>query len=633
MNRLLLLTLPFVVISTPVQGQNSRDIATTLRHNVVYIRAEREGHSENGFGFITGERNDGYYFVTANHVVRGRLPNQVATKIIVKFYGEDSVSQKAELLPINDLAADIAFLRVKRGKSEKLSGNLTDKLTSVLKKKVKERFTEALWFAEKKKTKLYRWDCLAHTENVAVGSSVYNMGNGSEWMVPEKPGMVTEISGNNLEISGLPIQPGCSGGPIIDENGIAGMLLSDSADSTSAVSIKKIQEVIEMNGLPWMLIPRGQEFDLSGQWRYQEEWEQRPLDVAVKRVEGDLIRWQFHTVGNTKGTDSVGGAIVQGTSVRAWWDNALWGREYVVFEIKNPQGSSVNLLEGVGIDDEDDEEYWIKLTRIGPQKAMPTSESAAIPATSLDPSNSKQIIHRSSINPKAMHMPEPAKPERSLGSSKSKQITNTSSNKPKTMRVPESVTKPARSLDSSKSKQITNTSSMKSKKSFNKIEHTSNVTTLKGCWKWSNGAYITISEGGMAMNGLIAGKWHKGGSTPENFTIEWPGIVDMVTLSQDAMTFESKNVFGNLSAERISQKNENLAGTWKRSDGAVLEISPDGNITCGPFFATWTKVNSSTFTFTWPINDNIALADDGNSLVIQNQFGVVTAQRDPNCSH
>ena len=86
-------------------------LALSLRHNVVSVVAERPGRVEEGFGFIVGEREGQVFIVTANHVVRGDEPGDVATRVAIRYFHDQRLSYEATLLERSDRTYDIALLR------------------------------------------------------------------------------------------------------------------------------------------------------------------------------------------------------------------------------------------------------------------------------------------------------------------------------------------------------------------------------------------------------------------------------------------------------------------------------------------------------------------------------------------
>ena len=89
-------------------------LALQLRDNVVSLVATwTEGTTHDGFGFIVGERAHDVFIVTANHVVRGGGPGDVARSVSVKYFGAQGTSYPANLLETSDAAHDLAVLQAK----------------------------------------------------------------------------------------------------------------------------------------------------------------------------------------------------------------------------------------------------------------------------------------------------------------------------------------------------------------------------------------------------------------------------------------------------------------------------------------------------------------------------------------
>ncbi len=156
--------------------------------------------------------------------------------------------------------------------------------------------------------------------------------------------------------------------------------------------------------------------------------------------------------------------------------------------------------------------------------------------------------------------------------------------------------------------------------------------SIVGCWYWSNGSYVTITDDGKAKIGDIVGLWEKNGHSENAFTIRWPGIIDTVSINRENTEFQGKGLFNTpVSAIRIGPAGNELAGTWRRIDGATLEISEDHKVTNGDFHANWEKTGDRSYKITWPLDDQVTLSQDGTSLAIQNQFATISANRDPTC--
>jgi ketosteroid isomerase-like protein len=199
------------------QENDKERMVDSLRRNVVRIEAQ-----EDGFGFIVGERGGLLYVVTARHVVVGRddVPATAPAKVRVEFYDRRGKMYDADILGTHDVARDLAVLTVPAPSGVE-------------------------WIRE----------CLAGTEKQKGGTSVWFVGRDREWKPSVSPGRL--LAGPSLDglldIDGMPVKPGSSGGPAIAESGIIGMIETDSAEETRALSADFIRKAFEGWNHPWDL--------------------------------------------------------------------------------------------------------------------------------------------------------------------------------------------------------------------------------------------------------------------------------------------------------------------------------------------------------------------------------------------
>jgi hypothetical protein len=202
------------------QADASDQMANALRQNVVRIKTTMSARDENGFGFVVGEKSGQLYIVTAHHVVAGSDPDTITLKVEVEFFDRRGKMYKAELLGTHDAARDLAVLTVPPPAG----------------------FT---WMKR----------CMAGPEQQRRGVPVWSIGRVQEWKIPVEPGHVASDPSTDwmLDLEGTVVQPGSSGGPVVSDTGIIGMIEQDSAGNTRALSIDLIQRDFQGWNHPWGL--------------------------------------------------------------------------------------------------------------------------------------------------------------------------------------------------------------------------------------------------------------------------------------------------------------------------------------------------------------------------------------------
>ena len=208
-----------VIVPSALQAQQSagETLSLALRSNVVSIVAERSDGTQNGFGFIVGERHGQVYIVTANHVVRSSGPD-VTAKVLIKYFHEQGKAYQATLLETSHQAYDLAVLQA-----------------SVPPGLAWQR--EALGL-----------------QKVERGTQVWFVGRSAEWYVPTVPGRINTFTLDaKFLIDNLPVRVGTSGAPLIADIGVIGMITDDAGESSQAVSIEVIGRAFEQWNLPWGL--------------------------------------------------------------------------------------------------------------------------------------------------------------------------------------------------------------------------------------------------------------------------------------------------------------------------------------------------------------------------------------------
>lgn len=213
----------FLLVASAFSQTGAGDqMVNSLRENVVKIQTELPTHTENGFGFIVGERSGRLYVVTAYHVVADRdvVGPEAVGKVKVEFFERRGKMYDAEVLGTQDLRHDLAVLTVPAPQG-------------------------VAW----------KKQCLAGPEKQRHGVPVWFVGINQEWKPPVAPGHVlTETSVDWLmELEGLNIREGSSGGPVISDSGIIGMIKQDSNAGSYALSIDFIKKLFAEWHHPWEL--------------------------------------------------------------------------------------------------------------------------------------------------------------------------------------------------------------------------------------------------------------------------------------------------------------------------------------------------------------------------------------------
>jgi hypothetical protein len=199
------------------------DLALKLRDHVVRIAATwRDGTQQHGFGFIVGERDDDIYIVTADHVVRGKLPDELAETITITYYSHQGQEFQAKLLGTHDANRDIAVLLAERPGGFQLDPD-------ILRRSGQDLPTR--------------------------GTPVWYIGRTGRWYVPSAPGTVNSVDlDERIWIDGLNVQVGTSGAPLVAADGIAGMIVADDAGGVSrALGIGFIERAFGHWAHPWQL--------------------------------------------------------------------------------------------------------------------------------------------------------------------------------------------------------------------------------------------------------------------------------------------------------------------------------------------------------------------------------------------
>jgi len=211
---------PSLPSSSAAPSADDDRLAQSLLQNVVRIEGQpREGSSENGFGFVVGERYGKLYIATALHVVGAPEPDGTSRPVKVTFFDDQATRRDAEIVGTHE--HDLAVLRVQKP----------------------EGFS-------------FITSCLSAAGMPRSGTPIWAIGKLTKWKLllgrldSDRPSSDQEI-----EISGLQVSPGSSGGLVVAATGIVGMVKKDSADDTLALSIDFIKNYFADRNFPWDLRP------------------------------------------------------------------------------------------------------------------------------------------------------------------------------------------------------------------------------------------------------------------------------------------------------------------------------------------------------------------------------------------
>ncbi len=193
----------FLVIHTQAQDPIIR-VTEALKPNVVAIQTTfADGSAENGFGFITGEKNGQLYLVTAGHVVHGREA-KTPQKIQVRFYSSLRQYEAEEEYWFE--ADDLSLLTLP-------------------------------------KPATLQWKPAFAYYSPQNRQTVRFVGKNKDWISPGT-GEIFRLSKDRIEFTMYSLEPGCSGAPLIGENGIIGLILQDERASSVALHLTRIRELI-----------------------------------------------------------------------------------------------------------------------------------------------------------------------------------------------------------------------------------------------------------------------------------------------------------------------------------------------------------------------------------------------------
>jgi hypothetical protein len=191
--------------------------AQAIRDNVVSVKSEYGV----GFGFIVGEKNNVLYIVTANHVVRGMNDGGPGDKanVSLEFFTEQGSTYSGVLeetwLPSQ--REDLAVITITTPPRYK-----------------------------------WRYEGFSPLRTNVEGTSVWYVGRDGKWEVSDSVGkIIAKTSKGKLYVEGFDIVPGMSGGVIISEYGVEGLIQRKYNKGLEIISLEAIKNFMEAWGDPW----------------------------------------------------------------------------------------------------------------------------------------------------------------------------------------------------------------------------------------------------------------------------------------------------------------------------------------------------------------------------------------------
>jgi hypothetical protein len=205
---MLLLAAPSALAQSDVPGR-----VANFAPRVARVKAIGNVASE-GFGFVVGETDADLFLVTAAHVLSAAGPSP---KIRVAFRGR---AWTVAVAVRQNSTFDVAALRVPKGSTTALRGG-----------------------------------CVHPRVGSYLNTSVWFVGREGTWYISTLPGRINAAEPDlehrfSFDIVG--VRPGSSGGPLLGNDGLLGMILEDTGlNEGRAVDINAIAAMFAKWKLPW----------------------------------------------------------------------------------------------------------------------------------------------------------------------------------------------------------------------------------------------------------------------------------------------------------------------------------------------------------------------------------------------
>ncbi|MEM8528190.1 MAG: FISUMP domain-containing protein [Bacteroidota bacterium] len=178
--------------------------AEILKQNVVLFP------DTDAFGFICGEYNNKLYIVTAGH----HIYDYEGSTVNIEYFknsniNKDSITHKGKIIKLAE-ENDLALVEVSKPYD-------------------------------------FRWKqvCLSKPTR---GEKITIIGKEKEWFVPSRNSTIEDISNEGkVTVNPSPVLPGTSGGPLVTENGIVGIVTDDDGKYAYGLTMKTIIEELFEN--------------------------------------------------------------------------------------------------------------------------------------------------------------------------------------------------------------------------------------------------------------------------------------------------------------------------------------------------------------------------------------------------
>ncbi|MGA7622975.1 MAG: toll/interleukin-1 receptor domain-containing protein [Candidatus Acidiferrales bacterium] len=146
-----------------------------------------------------------------------------------------------------------------------------------------------------------------------------------------------------------------------------------------------------------------------------------------------------------------------------------------------------------------------------------------------------------------------------------------------------------------------------------------------GCYQWFNNAPVEIRADGTMTAGPFLGHWRVVDAARHAYTFTWPDNIETLTITPDQRSMSGSNQYGYPMAGGRLTGTVGMPGTWKWTNGYVVNISSNGAFTSGSFRGSWRAVDASRgiYEMTWPKPvDSVTLTSGGTRIAGSNQYGV-----------